>query len=123
MTTLTIAEAVAAISLAHVLHLTMDVQNVRSKVKRLADVIAHVPVKPFPININTRTKAYSAGLLGLAILFGISFLVIRWLNPSIASLLVLSTVLLVVGELINLVGLDNYHVRIARITRQFETHK
>jgi hypothetical protein len=120
MTTLTIAEISAGLSIGHALKAFFEVNNANAKIKRLSDIVHKQPVKPFPVNINTRLKAYSA-LFGLyVVLSAVSFFVIRWLNPSLRIAIWTAIVALLLSEVIYVLGLDRYHVVVGRVTKFLE---
>ena len=120
MTTLTIAQISAGLSIGHALKAFIEVNNANTKVKRLADIAHKRPVKPFPVNIDTRLKAYTS-LFGLyAALSLVAFGVVRWLNPAIGVTIWTAAIALLISEVVYVVGLDSYHVKIGKVTKFLE---
>lgn len=117
MTTLTIAEIAAGLSIGHALKAFIEVNNANTKVKRLSDVVHKRPIKPYPVNINTRFKAYTSLFGFYALLSLVAFFVLRWFNPSLRATIWTAAVALLVSELVYLVGLDRYHVNIGKVTK------
>lgn len=120
MTTLTIAEFSAALAIGHLIDSFIEVKNVKSKVTRLSDIVHKRTVKPFPVNINTRLKAYTS-LFGLyAVLSAVAYFLLRWMNLSLRTTIWIAIVAIVLSQVVYVVGLDRYHVSIAKVTRLLE---
>ncbi len=120
MTTLTIAEISAGLSIGHTLKAFIEVNNVNSKIKRLTDIVHQIAVKKFPANINSRLKAYPS-LFGLYLVLSIvSYGVIRWINPTLRHTLYITVVAIIIGEIVYVTGLDRYHINIQKATKFLE---
>ncbi|HEY1646003.1 MAG TPA: hypothetical protein VGF75_06620 [Candidatus Saccharimonadales bacterium] len=117
MTTLTIAEISAGLAIGHTLKAFIEVNNANTKVKRLSEIVHNRSVKPYPVNINTRLKAYSSLFGFYVVLSVISFFVLRWLNPTLRTTIWIAAAALLIGEVVYLVGLDKYHVNIGKLTK------
>ena len=110
-----LAEFVAALAIAHTLHAFAETANVRTKLQRAVDAMNKKALKPYPINIDTRAKAYGLGL-GLFIIIGaIAYGILTLVALSLTTLLWIAAVLIVVVELYNLVALDKYHISIQSV--------
>lgn len=114
-----LTELAAAVVLAHYLHAFGEMTNVRAKLKRLSDAIAGRPLKPYPININTRLKALGLGSAMYVVLVVVSLIVISAVGFSESFLLRMIVALILVTEVITLIGYDQYHVDIQKLIHKF----
>lgn len=115
-----LANVTAALAVAHLIHAFAETINVRSKLQRLIDAKNNRETKPYPVNINTRSKAYAAGLIAFLLPAAIAYGAIAALSPSIETLLWISLIAIVIVELYNLVALDKYHVAIQPLIDEFD---
>lgn len=109
---------VAALSAAHAMHLFGEAANVRAKLKRLSDAISNKKLKPYPMNIDTRTKAYGLGFGMPAVITAIFYGLFYWWSPSMNVLLTLALVLIVVSEINTTITLDKYHISIEQLIKK-----
>jgi hypothetical protein len=116
----TLLEIVAALSVAHSLHGFAETGNVRRKIDRLTDAVNGMVLKPYPVNINTRAKAYAAGVIMPVVLAAIAYGVLRVLSLTTTGLLVVALAALVITELVTTVSLDKYHVIIQKLINKFD---
>jgi hypothetical protein len=110
-----LAEFVAAVTIAHAFHAFGETANVRTKLQRAVDAMNKKALKPYPINIDTRAKAYGLGLGLFVIISAIAYGILMLVAPSITTLLWITAVLIVIVELYNLVALDKYHISIQSV--------
>jgi len=114
-----LAELVAAVTIAHTVHALAEVTNVRTKLQRVIDAKAGKTLKPYPIDINTRAKAYGIGLSLPIFITLVAYGVLAWLSPSVGTLLWMTVILLAIVELFSMVSLDKYHIDIEPVIRSF----
>lgn len=110
-----LAEFVAALSIAHTFHAFGETFNVRTKLQRAVDAMNGKALKPYPINIDTRAKAYGLGLGLFIVVAAIAYGILTLTAPSVTTLLWIAAVLTVVVEVYNLVALDKYHISIQSV--------
>lgn len=116
-------QILTAVIVAHSFHVFGEAANVNAKIKRLVDAKNDKNLKPYPMNIDTRAKAYSLGVSVFVIVALISFGLIKVISPSSESLLAISIGLLVLIELYSLVAFDKYHIAIQPIINYFDKNK
>jgi hypothetical protein len=117
MTFLTSMDIVTSLAVMHSLHVILETQSVNAKVDRLIDIVHKKAIKPYPYDVDTRVKAYTAGLVISTVFFGLAFGIVRWFNPDSQALMIVTGGLLVVSELVNLMRLDQYHIKIELVMR------
>lgn len=115
-----LAELATAIAIAHGLHSLGEATNVNKKITRLADAVAGKTLKPYPANIDTRTKAYSIGIGIFVILSSLFYLVLNVLSFDINALLTLIIVLIAVVDISGTMSFDKYHISIEKLINKFD---
>ncbi len=119
MTTQTLLQIVAALAIAHLIHALVELGNVGAKLRRLASAVAGKDLPTYPVNIDTRLKAYTIGLIAPAVFFLIVYFVISVLGTTVESAAWLSVIALLVIEVVNVVGYDRYHIGIEKLIKKF----
>ncbi len=114
---------VASLAVAHSLHMIVESTSVRTKLQRLSDSIAKVPLKPYPININTRLKSYSISIVGMLALTGVSYAILHAIAPPTETLLWIAFYSIVIGDIVVAYLLDKFHVDIEPLIRRFAQKK
>ncbi|MBI5357725.1 hypothetical protein HZB74_02665 [Candidatus Saccharibacteria bacterium] len=116
-------QILTAIIISHSFHTFGEAANVNAKIKRLVDAKNDKNLKPYPMNINTRAKAYSLGISVFVVVALISYALINVISPSSETLLAISIGLLLFIELYSLVAFDKYHIAIQPIINYFDKDK
>lgn len=111
-------ETLAALSTVHVLRSYMEAASVNMKAKRLEDAQDGKELKAYPVNINTSAKSYTAGVLSVIVPAFILYKVVQRFDFTQDFLLRYSLIAIVVAELITIVMLDRYHIRLEKLIKR-----
>ena len=114
---------ILALSVNELVHNTLEVINMREKLRRLSAYMNKKTYKELPIKIDTRAKSYGVSFFAFLIfvlpLWGI-FTVID-LETTMALKLIVG--LLVASYAVTAITVDQWHVDIEKITKPFMKHK
>ena len=108
----------AAVATGTSLHGMMESENVLQKLARLGKAIKTGKVDaPMVKGIDTRPKAYGLGIATVAFIVGLAYLILDWINPGVEGAMQYTIAILVLGELMLMIRLDVYHIKIEKMTR------
>ena len=111
---------VLALCINEFIHACSEAWAARDKVKRLSDYVNKKPHRETKLKVDTRLKSYTFSLAIIIILTPIFYLVIKFLNISNETCLILSVLTLVLSYVVGFVWMDKYHVDIEKVTKIFK---
>jgi hypothetical protein len=115
---------VAAIATSTSLHSVMEPDNIMRKLKRLKTAMDTGEIEELPMKgIDTRLKSLGVWFAILSILIVLSYLAINSVNPSIDNALIYSVLILVLGDFLTTIKIDQYHILIEKITKTTKRKK
>lgn len=105
---------------AHSVHALFESFTVRSKVKRLMALMNKTEPPKIPEGMDTRIKALGAQAAIMSVQFGLAFLVVSIIDPSLKGAAIYSVLVLLGLELINTFSFHRYHEEIEKVTKRFK---
>lgn len=109
----------AAVATSTSLHAVMEPGNILLKLWRLEKTLDTGKVMELPMKgIDTRAKAYGVGLVAIAAMSALAYVVVNLIDPSPIGAMQYSVVVIVLAEIALMMRIDRYHVDIEKITQK-----
>lgn len=115
MNTQTLLQIVAALAVAHAVRSAIEFTSITAKLQRLKSAVDGKDLPAYPVNINTRPKAYGLGIVMLAVLFLVAYFIVSVLGLDIEMSAWIAIVALLAIEVLNVVGFDRYHSTLEKL--------
>jgi hypothetical protein len=116
----TISNLLAASASAHAVHAFFESFTVKSKVKRLVAILDKTDPPKIPEGMDTRPKALGVQAAIITTQFGLAYLVVSLIDPSLRGAAVYVLFLLLGLELLNTFSFHRYHEEIEKVTKRFK---
>lgn len=114
-----LVQLLLAFIFAHAFHSLAESSNVLAKIARLSDAIAKRTLRPYPMNINTRAKAYALAAVIVLVTTGIAYSLLHLVDLTDTSMLATALSLLIVVEVFNTIKFDRYHIAIEKLIKKY----
>lgn len=113
-----------AVAVSASIHTAAEPQNLLFKLDRLYKAIKTGKVLEPPMKgIDTRAKSYMVGVVFLLIPAIITYFIANAIDPSVEAAIQFSIAVIIIAELVLMVRLDTYHVRIEKMTKELRKKK
>lgn len=115
----TIINLILALSVNELVHNTLEIMNMREKLRRLTAYMNKKSYKELPININTRAKSYGVSFIAFIVFVLPLWGVFMFIDLEQSLALKLIAALLIAAYTVTAVAADQWHVDIEKITKPF----
>ncbi|HSW48263.1 MAG TPA: hypothetical protein VLG67_04240 [Candidatus Saccharimonadales bacterium] len=99
-------------------HNALEIWGMREKVEWLRVSLDNKKHGKWPVNINTKFKTVILHVLVLLVTSGVAFLVLKALNLSEQTLIVVGIIILLVNYIFTTYKVDKFHVEIGKLIKQ-----